>query len=102
MKNRLARPCGEAKNKQAHESWADIPVQSIDDTMIENWIQIERGKHKWSDKTAKHYLNDITQVLEHAKKQKWVVRNKLELSVHRRHHGRGGYDRYTRLLGFCR
>ena len=76
VKNRLARLCGEAKIKPAHISWADVPVQAIDDTMIENWIQIERGRNRWSDKTAKHYLNDITQVLEHAKKQKWVTRNK--------------------------
>ena len=75
VKGRLKRLCGGPTKKPLHETWADLPLQSIDDTKIDHWITIQRGKSKWSNKTAKLWLNDIAQVIEHAKRRKWVVRN---------------------------
>jgi integrase len=76
IKNRLLRMCAEHGRKPLHSTWESVPMQSIDDTMIDNWIKAERGKSKWSDNTCRLVLNDITQVLEHAFLQNWVVRNK--------------------------
>ena len=76
VRTRLRRLCGTVGRKPLHSTWEGMPLQSIDDTTIDNWIKKERGKSKWSDKTCKLWLNDITQVLEHASRQNWVLRNK--------------------------